>query len=50
LAREVVAWGETRKVLTRANLVKSRQLTEAWDEDAAVCERDEQEHELRQIT
>jgi zinc/manganese transport system ATP-binding protein len=50
MAREVMAWGETRKVLTRANLVKSRQLTEAWDENAAVCERDEQEHERRQIT
>jgi zinc/manganese transport system ATP-binding protein len=50
LAREVVAWGETRKVLTRANLAKSRQLTEAWDEEAAVCVRDEQEHELRRVT
>jgi zinc/manganese transport system ATP-binding protein len=50
LAREVVAWGETRKVLTRANLAKSRQLNEAWDEEAAVCGRDEQEHEVRQLT
>jgi zinc/manganese transport system ATP-binding protein len=49
LAREVVAWGETRKVLSRANLVKSRQLTEAWDEEAAVCERDQHEHERRQV-
>jgi zinc/manganese transport system ATP-binding protein len=43
LAREVVAWGETRKVLTRANLAKSRQLTEAWDEEAAVCARGDEE-------
>jgi zinc/manganese transport system ATP-binding protein len=41
LAREVVAWGETRKVLTPANLAKSRQLVEAFDEMAPVCERDE---------
>jgi zinc/manganese transport system ATP-binding protein len=41
LAREVVAWGETRKVLTPANLAKSRQLIEAFDETAEICERDE---------
>jgi zinc/manganese transport system ATP-binding protein len=40
LAREVVAWGETRKVLTQANLAKSRQLTEAFDEHAEICERE----------
>ncbi|HSD93463.1 MAG TPA: zinc ABC transporter ATP-binding protein AztA [Methyloceanibacter sp.] len=45
LAREVVAWGETRKVLTPANLAKSRQLIEAFDEHADVCERDETERE-----
>lgn len=46
IAREVVAWGETRKVLTPANLAKSRQLTEAFDAHAPVCERDEEvEHE-----
>jgi zinc/manganese transport system ATP-binding protein len=45
LAREVVAWGETRKVLTPANLAKSRQLVEAFDEEAQVCERDESERE-----
>ncbi len=41
LAREVVAWGETRKVVTPANLAKSRQLVEAFDEHAKICERDE---------
>jgi len=40
LAREVVAWGETAKVLTPANLQKSRQLVEAFDEHAEICERD----------
>ncbi len=39
LAREVVAWGETGKVLTPANLTKSRQLVEAFDEHAEICER-----------
>jgi zinc/manganese transport system ATP-binding protein len=42
LAREVVAWGETRNVLTPANLAKSRQLTEAFDTHADVCARDEE--------
>ena len=41
LAREVVAWGPTKQVLTAKNLAKARQLTEAWDEQAEVCERGE---------
>ena len=45
LAREVVAWGETCHVLTPINLAKSRQLVEAFDEHAAICERDESEPE-----
>ena len=40
LAREVVAWGDTREVLTPANLARSRQLVEAFDEHAEVCERE----------
>jgi zinc/manganese transport system ATP-binding protein len=40
LAREVVAWGPTKQVLTPKNLIKSRQLVEAWDEHAEICERD----------
>jgi zinc/manganese transport system ATP-binding protein len=43
IAREVVAWGETRKVLTPANLAKARQLVEAFDEHAEICARDEGE-------
>ncbi|MGH6735194.1 MAG: zinc ABC transporter ATP-binding protein AztA [Methyloceanibacter sp.] len=46
LAREVVAWGETRQVLTPANLTKSRQLTEAFDSHADVCAREEREREI----
>jgi len=38
LAREVVTWGPTKQVLTTKNLAKSRQLTEAWDEHAEICE------------
>jgi zinc/manganese transport system ATP-binding protein len=41
LAREVVAWGPTRQMLTAKHLAEARQLTEAWDEQAEVCERDE---------
>jgi zinc/manganese transport system ATP-binding protein len=41
LAREVVAWGRTRDVLTPANLATSRSLTEAFDAHADICARDE---------
>jgi zinc/manganese transport system ATP-binding protein len=45
IAREVVAWGETRKVLSPGNLAKSRQLVEAFDEHADICDRDENARE-----
>lgn len=38
LAREPVAWGPTARVLTADNLARARSLSEAWDEDAAVCD------------
>jgi zinc/manganese transport system ATP-binding protein len=38
LAREPVAWGPTGRVLTAENLARARSLSEAWDEDAPVCE------------
>jgi len=41
LAREVVAWGDTARVLAPANLAQARTLTEAFDAYAHVCERDE---------
>src|SRR5262249_44880004 len=37
LAREPVAWGETPEVLTSANLLKARQMCEAFDDEAAAC-------------
>ncbi len=39
LAREPVAWGPTASVLTPANLARAQALSEAWDEDAPVCDR-----------
>lgn len=37
LAREPVAWGPTARVLTAENLARARNLSEAWDEGAAIC-------------
>lgn len=39
LARERVAWGPTARVLSAEHLFKARQMAEAWDETAPVCER-----------
>ena len=39
LAREVVAWGDTRKVLTVENLAKARAAVETWEEHAEICDR-----------
>ena len=39
LAREVVAWGDTRKVLTVDNFAKARHAVEVWEEHAEICER-----------
>lgn len=41
LAREPVAYGPTAEVLTEPLLTRARQLSEAFDEQAAVCHRDE---------
>jgi zinc/manganese transport system ATP-binding protein len=41
LARELVAWGDSNAVLSPDILKRARQVCEAWDEDAAVCERGE---------
>lgn len=40
LAREVVAWGPTREVLTGENLEQARRMCEAFDEDAQACAAD----------
>ena len=37
LARERVAWGPTRDVLTPENLLKARRMCEAFDESAETC-------------
>ena len=37
LAREPVAWGPTREVLTEDNLARARRMCEAFDEDAVEC-------------
>jgi zinc/manganese transport system ATP-binding protein len=37
LAREPVAWGATREVLTAENMTKARRMCEAFDEQAEAC-------------
>jgi zinc/manganese transport system ATP-binding protein len=37
LAREPVAWGHTAEVLTPENLLKARQMCEAFDDEATAC-------------
>lgn len=37
LARDPVAWGKTTDVLTNANLLRARAMSEAWTADADVC-------------
>ena len=37
LAREPVAWGATRDVLTAENMAKARRMCEAFDEQAEAC-------------
>jgi zinc/manganese transport system ATP-binding protein len=45
LAREVVAWGDTREVLNAENLAKARHAVEAWEEHAEICERHDEAKE-----
>ena len=40
LARELVAWGPTKEVMTQANLATACAMAEAWDENAGVCSID----------
>lgn len=39
IAREPIAWGATETVLTEANLARARRMSEAFDQEAAFCER-----------
>jgi zinc/manganese transport system ATP-binding protein len=38
LARQEIAWGPTRKILTDENLARARRFTEAWNENAPWCD------------
>lgn len=38
LARSGIAWGQTDQVLSPDNLGRARQMAQAWDEQAAMCE------------
>ncbi|PPD46272.1 MAG: ABC transporter [Methylocystis sp.] len=42
LARECIAWGETRATLCAANLARARAMSEAHDRQARECLRDEE--------
>ena len=44
LARQPVAWGETREALRPENLLKARRFNEAWSDDAPWCEAPETPH------
>jgi zinc/manganese transport system ATP-binding protein len=39
MARELVAWGPSREVLSDAHLARARTLAANWADPAAVCER-----------
>jgi len=45
IAREVVAWGKTRDVLTWDNLAAARHAVASWEEHAEICGRDEKAEE-----
>jgi zinc/manganese transport system ATP-binding protein len=38
IAREPVAWGTTSEAMRPENLLAARRMSEAWDDDAAVCD------------
>jgi len=40
LARELIGWGETERILVDENLQRSRRMSEAWDESAPICLED----------
>ena len=41
LARECIFWGDTRDALCEKNLIRARAMSEAFDERARECLRDE---------
>jgi len=44
LARQPVAWGDTKETLRPENLLKARRFHEAWEENAPWCEPDDHDH------
>lgn len=40
LAREKIAWGNAREVITPANMLRARSMSECWDDTAPWCERE----------
>ncbi|BCG95187.1 zinc ABC transporter ATP-binding protein AztA [Mesorhizobium sp. 131-2-1] len=45
LARQPVAWGDTKETLRPENLLKARRFHEAWEENAPWCEPDDHHHD-----
>ncbi len=45
LARQPVAWGETRETLRPENLLRARRFHEAWEENAPWCEPAGHDHD-----
>jgi zinc/manganese transport system ATP-binding protein len=39
VARECLGWGPTGEVVTPSNLLRARQMSEAWDDEADRCLR-----------
>lgn len=38
LARELIAWGDTKTAMSGENLLRARAMSENWDEDNALCD------------
>ncbi|MER9704662.1 zinc ABC transporter ATP-binding protein AztA [Mesorhizobium sp. M0204] len=45
LARQPIAWGETRETLRPENLLRARRFHEAWEDNAPWCEPSEHDHQ-----
>jgi zinc/manganese transport system ATP-binding protein len=45
LARQPVAWGDTKDTLRPENMLKARRFHEAWEDNAPWCAPDEHDHE-----
>lgn len=45
LARQPIAWGDTREALSTKNMMRARRFDEAWHEDAPWCEPEDHQHD-----